>query len=171
MSKLILTLLFAFLKITLSNVEAQVFFQLEKANTTNVKRYQIGDDVIYRTSEFSNSWINGRLIDILPKDNAIVFYDKITHLDEITHVKYERSWAKTSGNTLTQFGIAWLSFAGIIEGLRQLDAIDTQYEFGTDTAIIGMTSIASGLIIKHIWQTASVKLNKKNRVRIIDVNF
>ena len=152
-------------------LDGQVFFQLERANTTKVKRYSIGDVITFRTDEYNEHWLTGKIVNILPDDNALVFYDKIMYLDEMTHFRYQRDWARITGNTLMRFGVAWLSFAGIIEGLRRLDAIETQYEFGTDTAIIGLSALTTGFLTKKLWQTAMVKLNNRNRVRILDIQF
>lgn len=150
---------------------SQVYFQYEHAGTTKVRRYVAGDEVIFRTKKFGDAWLKGRIERILPEDNALVFYDRISYLDDITYYQYERGWAKGTGVTLMRFGGSWLLFGGAIEGLRRADVIDTSYEFGADTAIIGLGSIAIGYLTKSLWSTAIKKVNDRNRVRIIDVRF
>ena len=134
------------------DVSGQLYFQLENAFTTDVKRYSIGDALQYRTKEFEENWLTDKIVRILPQDDALVFYDKIIYLDEITHVRYNQPWANGLGTSLMGFGIGWLSYGGAIEGLRGIGAIETQYEFGWDTAIIGASSLVSGYLIKNSWK-------------------
>jgi hypothetical protein len=69
-----------------------------------------------------------------------------------------------------RFGAAWFVFAGIIEGGRSFGVLETNYKFGTDTAIIGGTALLTGFLTKKIWGTAIKKMNDRNRLRIIDLN-
>ena len=153
------------------SLSAQVYFQFEQANKIRAKKYSAGDQVTFRTNEFGENWLTKNIIEILPEDNALVFYDQITYLDEMTHFRYRRPWADIAGTNLMRFGVSWIAFGGVIEGLRQLDAIDTGYEFGVDTAVIGLSSIATGFLTKKLWARATKKLNERNRVRIIDTRF
>ena len=154
-----------------NGTKAQVYFQIERANSLDVKRYSINDMLTYRTNQFGENWITDPIGDILPEANSLLFYDRITHLDEITHIRYNRTFVQGLGTNTMRFGIAWLSFGVVIEGLRRMDAIETQYEFGADTAIIGGTAILTGYLSKKIWGTVVRKINNKNRLRIIDVRF
>lgn len=155
----------------LFDVNGQLFLQLEQSNSLEVKKYSPGDLLHYRTKEFGNNWLNDKIINVLPEDNALLFYDKIIHLDEITHIQYPRPWADATGYSLMGFGSGWLIYGGVIEGLSSINAIESNYRFGKDTAIIGVTAIASGYLIKKLWSKAVRKMNQRNRVRIIDVRF
>ena len=152
-------------------LHSQLFFQFEQANKIKTKRYSAGDKIMFRTGEFGENWLTDEIIQILPEDNALVFYDRITYLDEMTHFQYNRPWAKITGGTLLRFGASWLVFGGAIEGLRRIDALETDYEFGTDTLMIGLGSMATGYLINRLWGKAIKKINDRNRVRIIDVRF
>ena len=153
------------------NSDAQIFFQYEQANSLKVRKYQAGDIIKFRLKQFGEEWITDDIIQIVPEDNTLVFYDQIIQLDEITHFQYNRPWANSVGTSLMTFGTSWLVFGGAIEGLRSIDAIETDYKFGTDTAIIGVSTILTGYLTKKLWSKAIKKINKKNRVRIVDVRF
>lgn len=153
------------------NSDAQIFFQYEQANSLKVRKYQAGDIIKFRLKQFGEEWITDDIRQIVPEDNTLVFYDQIIQLDEITHFQYDRPWANSVGTSLMTFGTSWLVFGGAIEGLRSIDAIETDYKFGTDTAIIGVSTILTGYLTKKLWSKAIKKMNKKNRVRIVDVRF
>lgn len=152
-------------------IRGQLYFQFEQAHKIKTKRYTVGDKIQFRTSEFGENWLTDEIIQILPEENALVFYDRITYLEDMTHFQYTRPWAKITGGTLMRFGASWLLFGGAIEGLRRIDAIDTEYEFGTDTLIIGLSSFFTGYLTNQLWGKAIKKINQRNRVRIIDIRF
>jgi len=139
---------------SISALNAQIYLQLEQANSLEVRKYSPGEKITFRMKQFGDNWISDPILRILPEDDAIVFYDQIVHLD-----------------SLMGFGSSWLLFGGAIEGLRSIDAIDTQYEFGTDTAIIGLSTLAVGYLTQKLWSKAVKKMNRRNRLKIIDVRF
>lgn len=157
--------------ISLGTLNGQIYLQLEKANTLDVQKYQAGETIKFRLKQFEENWVTAKIVEILPTDDAIVFYDQIVHLDEITHFEYQRPWANASGKILMGFGSSWLIFGGAIEGLASIGAIESNYRFGTDTAIIGGSTLISGFLINKLWSKAVKKMNKNNRLRIIDVTF
>jgi len=60
---------------------------------------------------------------------------------------------------------------GLIEGLTAANLIESNYRFGTDTAVIGATAAITGYLTQKLWSKAIKKLNKRKRVRIIDIRF
>lgn len=153
------------------NADAQVYFQYEETNSLLSRQYSIGQQINFRLKDFGEEWIKDDILDLLPEDKSVVFYDQIVQLDQFTHIQYTRPWANTTGITLMTFGSSWLVMGGAIEGLRSIDAIETDYKFGVDTAVIGLSSIVTGYLIRKIWGKAIKKLNERKRVRIVDVRF
>ncbi len=153
------------------DTDAQVYFQYEETNNLLTRRYSIGEVINFRLKDFGEEWIKDDILNLLPEDKSVVFYDQIVQLDQFTHIQYPRPWAHTTGITLMSFGSSWLIMGGTIEGLRSLDAIETDYKFGVDTAVIGLSSIATGYLIRKIWGKAIKKLNERKRVRIVDIRF
>ncbi len=153
------------------DTDAQVYFQYEETNNLLTRRYSIGEVINFRLKDFGEEWIKDDILNLLPEDKSVVFYDQIVQLDQFTHIQYPRPWAHTTGITLMSFGSSWLIMGGTIEGLRSLDALETDYKFGVDTAVIGLSSIATGYLIRKIWGKAIKKLNERKRVRIVDIRF
>lgn len=153
------------------NLDAQIYFQYEQAESIDVKRWSAGDKILFRQNRFGNEWVSERIVEILPESNSMLLQDQILHLDDITYIRYNRPLPNTIGKTLTYFGVSWLTMGGLIEGLAEINAIETQYRFGVDTAIIGASSILTGYLTQKLWSKATKKLNKRRRVRIIDLRF
>jgi len=168
---ILIFLVFAFMLANPNQGRGQVFFQYEQAETLKVKRWSAGDKILFRQKQFGDEWISDRIMQILPEDNALVFHDQILHLDEITHIQYMRPMPTIAGKTLTYFGTSWLVMGGLIEGLAELNLIETEYRFGKDTAIIGVTSVLTGYLTQKLWSKAVKKMNDRKRVRIIDLRF
>lgn len=162
---------FGLLFVDPSCLSGQLYFQLEKAGSLKVKKYSVGNEINFKTTKIPDEWQKGTIVEILPADGALVFDDRISYLRDFSYFRYKRPWPNGIGISLFRFGIAWMVFAGIIEGGRRLGVLDTQYEFGTDTAIIGGSSMLSGFLIKQLWSEAIIKINERNRVRIIDLRF
>ncbi len=154
-----------------TSLNSQIFFQFEQANSLKVRKYPMGAMISYQTSLYPGEWQEGEIMDINVDKQSLVFDDRVTYLREMTYLRYERPWAIGVGTSLFVFGGSWLAFGGAIEGLRSINAIETNYVFGWDTAIIGGTSLATGYLTRKLWGTAVKKLNDRKRVRIIDLRL
>jgi hypothetical protein len=152
-----------------TQLDAQVYLQLERAHSLRLKKFFPGEKIEFKTQDIPDYWQSGVIIDILPTDRSLVFTDRITQIEEISYFRFERNWPKPVSFTLTAFGISWLAFGGVIEGGRSLGVLDTEYTFGWDTALIGAGSLVSGLLIRKIWSLSVRKMNDRNRLRIIDL--
>lgn len=151
--------------------DSQIFLQLEKANSTKVIKYSSGDQIYFKSIEYPEYWQDGKIYRIIPEEKSVVFGDRITYLKDITSFRYYRRWPQAIGNNLMRFGVSWFAFAGLIEGLSELELIDSPYRFGTDTAIIGASAIASGYLTKKLFTVVTKKMNDRNRLRIIDLRM
>lgn len=151
--------------------EAQLYFQLERAGSLKVRKYSPGDPISFQTRKIPDEWQSGTILEILPREEALVFDDRITYIADINRFRYKRPWPNVIGASLFRFGIAWFVFAGIIEGGRRAGVLDTNYSFGTDTAIIGASAISSGFLIRELWAEAVLDIGTRHRVRIIDLRF
>lgn len=170
MNRNVPTLLLIVFLFVCQNANSQLYFQFEQANSLDVRKYAIGETIDFKTEKFEG-WQKGTISNILPEDGVLVFPDRLTHVDDITYFKFKRPVANTLGTTVQYFGASWLVMGGAIEGLRSIGALETQYEFGWDTAAIGVGSLALGYLTRKAWGTAVKKINDRNRVRIIDLRL
>ena len=150
---------------------AQVYLQLEKAHSLKTWRFQNGDRITFQTQFYPGKWQSGKILQVLPEDNAVFFEDRIVHVKDFTKIQFKRPFVDGLGTNVMRFGVGWFAFAGIIEAGRSTGVLETDYRFGTDTAIIGGTAILSGYLTKILWGKVVRQINDKNRIRIIDTRF
>jgi hypothetical protein len=162
---------YVFLFFGVTHAHGQIYLQYEKANSTKVTKYGPGQQITFKTIQYPEYWLKGEIYKILPDEKALVFDDRITYLKDITHFRYYRTWPKAIGTNLMRFGAAWFLFAGIIEGGSAIGVLETNYKFGTDTAIIGGTALIGGFLTRSLWGTATKPINGHNRLIIIDLRF
>lgn len=168
---LVILLHLLFSSVAKSQSPPQIFFQYEQSGTLDVKRWTAGDKILFRQKQFGDEWISDRIVQIIPEDNALLFHDQIVHLDEITYIQYPRPVPDILGKTLTIFGASWLILGGSLHGLTELNLLESGFQFGTDTAIIGVSTIATGYLMQKLWSKAIKKMNRNKRVRIVDLRF
>ncbi len=159
------------LSLSAKPLNGQIYLQLEKSTSSWVKKFSVGEQIKFKTADFTDAWQQATMLRILPEVQSIMFEDRIIQLDEITHFQYDRPAAKAIGNLTYRFGIAWLVFAGIIEGTNALGILNTPYDFGVDTAVIGGGAILGGLFTKSVLGTVKIPINGRNRLRILDLRF
>ena len=151
--------------------QAQVFLQLERAGSLKVKKYPAGADIKFKTSAYPDYWQNGRIYQILPEEQSVVFSDRITYLKDYTHFRYQRGWPNAIGTNLTRFGVSWFAFAGLLAGLNEFGVLENEFNFGRDTVIVGGTALVTGYLTKRLFTTVTRHINGKNRLRIIDLRL
>ena len=173
-SFLFFSFLLCFISISIlpiEKIQSQVYLQLEKANSLKTWKYQKGEKITFQTKFHPGYWQSQAIYEILPEDDAVFFGDRIVHISDFTKFQFERPFVNGLGTNVMRFGVAWFVFAGIIEGGTAIGVLETDYRFGTDTAIIGGTAILGGFLTKILWGKSVRPMNGNNRLRIIDVRF
>ena len=73
---------------------AQKFMQIELFNDpTTIKFYQ-GDKVSVKTKHHGNDWVTLKIEEIIPDDKVLVYPQGYLHIDEITHIRVYKNFAK-----------------------------------------------------------------------------
>ncbi len=159
-SKSIWICLFAFFTV---DCQAQEVLLLEVKNQVEAYRYFPGDVLKYRLKG-SKEWEQRMIIRFLPETNLILFDDGMIDIHEIGHVQRHNSLAKGAGKLFTGFGGAWLLFGGILGAAGREDVTWT-------TIAIGTAAIGIGQLFIHVAGKRNFKMDKYNRLRLIDLNM
>lgn len=150
--------------ITLS-ITAQKFIQLELPGDPIAIKYYEGMSISYKHIDYPEEY-NDRIIRKIDVDNQmLVFDDGYITMDEITHVRRYRPWAKAIGYSMITFGTVWLTYGGIAH------VATDDFDFGVDTAIIGGTSLIAGWLVKRYLYTKNYKIGKYARLRMLDITM
>lgn len=146
-------------------LSGQVFIQLEHYDDPVSTRFFIGDYFMYQTSSTGKKWFNEKIESIQFDEEMVYFTSGMLKLDEITKVKVYKRWARGFGDLLIRFGGGWFAYAGVTHFLNE------DWNFGWDTAAIGGTAIFLGFLMKKVVATSTYNVKKKNRLRIMDIQW
>lgn len=143
---------------------AQVYVQLEIFNDPKALKYSVGDKITYKTIYDPGKWNKGRIDQILIEENTIVLNNAILRLEDATGFMLYRNSVKYVSGTLQTFGVIWL-----VQGALAAT-------FGENTPwsrVLGISggAYAGGWLFRKLFYKIPIKLNDKNRLRIIDTRF
>lgn len=143
---------------------AQVYLQLEIFNDPKALKYSVGDKITYKTNYDPGTWNTGKIQEIIVDENIITLDNAILRLEDATDFMLFRNSVKYVSGTVQTFGLIWLVQGAIAA------------TFGRNTTwssvlSIGGGSIIGGWIFRKLFYKIPVKLNDKNRLRIIDTRF
>ena len=161
---LLLTLLFT---IATTHLSAQRVLLLEKYGQSKSQRLVEGDGLTFRMKG-DNFWQSGVITELRPDIQAIVMNERFVMIDEIEALRLSGSgFANYAGLTLMTFGAGW-SFFGLVG--YPLDG-NPETNYGTFDLTITATAVASGFLLRQLFARKKMKLNKRNRLRIVDLTF
>lgn len=146
------------------SLQAQVYVQLEIYNDPKALKYTIGDEITYQVDYNPGIWSKGTIEQILVDENTLVLNNEILQLKHATDFMLFRKSVKYIGGTLQSFGIIWLVQGSIVAGL----GLNTTWK---TVLTIGGGSYLTGWLLRKLFYRVPIKLNDKNRLRIIDTRF
>ena len=145
---------------------AQKILQIEKYGKLKTKRYYIGDEMIYRLKG-DKVWYRATLEDIKVEDKIILFDNGFVKLGDIHSIKshHNRSWSSKAGYSLMVFGASWSFFA-----LGGMLVDSERFAYQQSDAIVTGTTLASGWLIRKIFQSKTYKMGKRKWLRVLDIS-
>lgn len=145
-------------------VQAQIFLQLEKFENPRAEKYFIGDYFIYKHADFDDEWRKEKIESIDLESKTVFTSASAIQVDEFGQVRTLNPAVKAAGTSLKVFGAAWLVYGGIAYAADGFD-------FGTDTAAIGLGSILGGYVLEWLFYKNTYKLGTRHRVRLMDTRW
>ena len=143
---------------SLSFLSAQNFLQLEKRGSFKKERFYEGDVLIFQL-ENDDNWYEEQILEIMLDEKLVLFEHRVVPISKIVKLRRERKgqvW-RAIGNKLMIFGA---SFLGI-----SLLATLSDWEIKDDTWWISGTALASGGLIRLIFNSRTIRLGKRRWLR------
>lgn len=152
---------------------AQKFIQLELPGDPIASKYYEGSSIAYKLVDYPDEFFNKRIEKIDIENNLLVFDDGFINVDDITHIRRFRPWAKALGYSLNTFGVVWIGYGALGAAFVDDDDRfgDEGSRFGWDTAIIGTTAIVAGWILRKWLYKKDYKIGKHARLRMLDITM
>ena len=146
-----------------SKVEGQEVLLLEVKSQIEAIRFVPGDVLIYKVKD-SKEWQERTIIRLIPSSGVILFEDGMEQVEEIGSVRLYNNVAKSIGKLLTGFGASWLLFGVVLD-------VAGKESFSWTTLAIGATGIGIGQLFLRVAGKRTHKLNKYNRLRLVDLSL
>lgn len=151
---------------------AQKFIQLELPGDPIATKYFEGSSIAYKVVDYPDEYFDKTISKIDIENNLLVFNDGFINVDDITHIRRYRPWAKALGYSLNAFGAVWLGYGALAAAFAQDDGRGNEgSRFGWDTAIIGTTAIVAGWILRKWLYKKDYKIGKHARLRMLDITM
>ncbi|GLR17958.1 hypothetical protein [Portibacter lacus] len=157
-------LLITILSCFLFSTNAQVFVQLEIFNDPKALKYAVGDQITYQVNYNPGVWNKGKIEKILVDENTLLLNNEILQIEHVTDFMLFRNSVQYLGGTVQTFGVVWL-----VQGA--LAATFGENTSWTRVLSIGGGSFVGGWLFRKLFYKIPVKINDKNRLRIIDTRF
>jgi len=98
-----------------NQLSAQKVLQIEKFGKAKTQKLYIGETIFIQT-ELNPDWFEGIIEDLLPEAQALVFYDRIIQIKDITAIKFrKKSGMHGAGKAMQWSWIAPVVYQGIFD--------------------------------------------------------
>lgn len=151
--------------VCVTDMEAQVFMQIERYGRPKVQRIYPGEVIQYR---YQGLWYAGEIQEFRADVNMVVLTRHTVRLSEIEALRYQRHWPKPVGRQIALFGLSWSAWALIGSATDNEPGIDYRWSDAAVTATATGLGLALPAIVKKY---RIVEMGKRRRLRILDLNF
>lgn len=150
---------------------AQKVLQIEKLGKAKTEKLYIGESIFIQTKD-NPDWFKGVIDDLLPDAQAVVFYDRIIPIQDITAVKFRKKSAMNGMGKALQW--SWIVPAGYqaVYDLVEPVSSEERKEAWKATAIISGGTFLLGSIMRLI-PPKKLKFGEgeRRRLRVLDLTF
>jgi hypothetical protein len=155
--------LYLFLLLFAHWANAQQYIQIEKRNSTKVRRFQVGDAISYKTK--NDLWKHEVIERIIPENQLFITSNGMVKIEHITKLRRERYWTKVLEKSAYSFALGWV-FWNSVTPLVDRDEKLTKGDF-----IFASTVAGTGFVIRKVFKYRKYKMGEKHRLRIVDLDF
>lgn len=138
---------------------------MEKANSTKTKKFYVGEELQFKLKDFPKTWRKETIVNIIPEENLLVFEDTYHKVTDFSMIRIERPWAKSIGLRLMQFSAALYVYGGLAS------LVPNEYKMSEREIVISGIFAGVGFLIRKLFSRKKFKLNKRRRLRIMDLRM
>ena len=153
------------------SLSAQKVLQIEKFGKAKTEKLYIGESIFIQTKD-NPDWFKGVIDDLLPDGQALVFYDRIIPIEEITAVKFRKKSALHGLGRAVQWSwVIPVGYQGVFE-LVEPTSPEERREAWKATAIISGSTFLLGSLMRLV-PAKKLKFGEgqRRRLRVLDLTF
>ncbi len=160
-----------FLFFFIGNLTAQKVLQIEKIGKAKTQKIYVGESVFIQTV-LNPDWFEGVIEDLLPDAQALVFYDRIIQIKDITAIKFrKKSGMNGAGKAMQWSWVVPVGYQGVFD-LVNPPAPEERKRSWIATGYIAAGSFLIGSLMRLI-PPKKIKFGegKNRRLRVLDLTF
>jgi len=153
------------------SLSAQKVLQIEKFGKAKTEKLYIGESIFIQTKD-NPDWFKGVIDDLLPDGQALVFYDRIIPIEEITAVKFrKKSTLHGLGRAVQWSWVIPVGYQGVFD-LVEPASPEERREAWKATAIISGSTFLIGSLMR-LFPPKKLKFGEgeRRRLRVLDLTF
>jgi hypothetical protein len=155
--------LYLFLVLFSHWANAQQYIQIEKRNSTKVRRFQVGDAISYKIK--NDQWKHEVIERIIPENQLFITSNGIVKIEDISRLRRERYWTKALEKSAYTFALGWV-FWNSVSSL-----VDKEETLTKGDLIFAGTVAGTAFSIRKIFKYRKYRMGAKHRLRIVDLDF
>ncbi|TNE48819.1 MAG: hypothetical protein EP344_18455 [Bacteroidetes bacterium] len=145
-----------------SQLPAQKFIQLEKANRAKTIKFYVGQDLTYRLKG-QTEWATALITDVQMDSQLIALNWKTMPVSNIEAIRLQHSgFVRSLGPMLMLFGASWVGYSVV-------GAVFYDDPLTASTAIVSGTSIATGYLLHRIFKHKTIRMRERRRLRAVEI--
>jgi len=164
----IYTLLLLFI---VGNVAAQKVLQIEKIGKAKTQKLYVGESIFLQTTT-NPDWFEGVIDDLLPDAQAIVFYDRIIEIKDITAVKFRKKSSLNGAGKAVQWSwVVPIAYQGVFTLVNPPEEDELKQSL-ISAGIIGGASFLLGTVMRLVPpKKLKFGAGRNRRLRVLDLTF
>lgn len=155
----------------IGNLTAQKVLQIEKLGKAKTQKIYVGESIFIQTA-LNPDWFEGVVEDLLPDAQALVFYDRIIQIKDITAIKFRKKSALNGAGKAMQWSwVVPVVYQGIFD-LANPPTPEERKQSWIATGYIAAGSFLLGSLMRLI-PPKKIKFGegKNRRLRVLDLTF
>ncbi len=142
---------------------AQMFLQLEIKNSLEIKKYALGDILVYKTNEFPKEWQRAKITALDHGTNTVQLDKKLEFIEDITHIKIKNPIPFYLSRLLYTFAGVSALYGGIGDAV--------QGQLMPQTILFPVSSFVLGVVLDKLVTTKVYPLGKRANLRVLDLRI
>ena len=155
----------------IGNLTAQKVLQIEKIGKAKTQKLYVGESIFIQTA-LNPDWFEGVIEDLLPDAQALVFYDRIIQIKDITAIKFRKKSAMNGAGKAMQWSwVVPVAYQGVFD-LVNPPTPEERKQSWIATGYIAAGSFLIGSIMRLI-PPKKIRFGegKNRRLRVLDLTF
>ncbi len=153
------------------SLAAQKVLQIEKLGKAKTQKVYVGESIFIQT-ELNPDWFEGVIEDLLPDAQALVFYDRIIQIKDITAIKFRKKSAMNGAGRAMQWSwVVPVAYQGVFD-LVNPPSPEERKRSWIATAYISAGSFLIGSLMRLIPpKKTKFGEGRNRRLRVLDLTF